>query len=144
MSWLKIAVDYGIIGLLVSMSVIVLAIALERLSRYRYVRLEDFSDRRALELDLTERLHVIATIGSNAPYIGLLGTVLGIMLTFYTMGNQGFMDTGGIMLGLALALKATAVGLVVAIPSVATYNTLLRRVRVIVTQWEIRNGRERV
>jgi biopolymer transport protein ExbB len=87
---------------------------------------------------------VIASIGSNAPYLGLLGTVLGIMLTFYSMGSEGFMDTGKIMTGLALALKATAVGLVVAIPSVALYNLLLRRVKVFILRWEIMNGRERV
>ena len=144
MEWLKVAVDYGIIGLLVAMSVVTVAIAMERASWYRRVRIEDFTDQKTLELELTERLHVIATIGSNAPYIGLLGTVLGIMLTFYTMGSQGFMDTAGIMLGLALALKATAVGLLVAIPSVALYNVLLRRVKVLMMEWEIRNGRERV
>lgn len=54
------------------------------------------------------------------------------------------MDTGKIMIGLALALKATAVGLLVAIPSVALYNLLLRRVKVLIMQWEITNGRERV
>jgi biopolymer transport protein ExbB len=74
--------------------------------------------------------------------VGLLGTVLGIMLTFYTMGKEGFMDTSKIMVGLALALKATAVGLLVAIPSVVLYNLLLRRVKVLMMWWEIKNGRE--
>jgi biopolymer transport protein ExbB len=74
----------------------------------------------------------------------LLGTVLGIMLTFYTIGLEGFMDTGKIMVGLALALKATAVGLLVAIPSVTLYNLLLRRVKVLLLDWDVRNGRARV
>ena len=91
---------------------------------------------------VTGKLHLIATIGSNAPYIGLLGTVLGIMLTFYTMGSAGFMDTGKIMIGLALALKVTAVGLLVAIPSVACYNLLLRKAKVLILQWEIKHGRQ--
>ena len=144
MEWLKGAVDYGIIGLLTVMSIIAVAIAIERYLIYKHIRIDDFSDRKLLELNLTEKLHIIATIGSNAPYIGLLGTVLGIMLTFYTMGKEGFMDTGKIMAGLALALKATAVGLLVAIPSVAIYNFLLRRVKVLMMQWEIKNGRERI
>jgi biopolymer transport protein ExbB len=76
--------------------------------------------------------------------VGLLGTVLGIMLTFYTMGREGFMDTNKIMVGLALALKATAVGLLVAIPSIVLYNVLLRKVKVLIAQWEIGNGRERI
>ena len=67
---------------------------------------------------------------------------MGIMVTFYNMGVDGFMDTNKIMVGLALALKATAIGLLVAIPSVTFYNLLLRRVKVLLTQWDIRHGPE--
>jgi len=76
-------------------------------------------------------------VGSNAPYIGLLGTVLGILITFYDLGQGGAMDARSIMLGLALALKATAGGLVVAIPSMLFYNALLRRVDVLKARWEV-------
>jgi biopolymer transport protein ExbB len=144
MEWLKVIVDYGVIGGLAVMSIIAVAIAIERHLVYKNLKLEEFSDKKELELELTRKVHIIATVGSNAPYIGLLGTVLGIMLTFYTMGKEGFMDTGKIMVGLALALKATAVGLIVAIPSVVLYNFLLRRVKVLIMQWEIKSGRERV
>ncbi|RJR18733.1 MAG: TonB-system energizer ExbB [Nitrospiraceae bacterium] len=144
MEWLSAAIDYGVIGLLLIMSMIALSIAVERHLIYRRINLIEYADKKSLELELTKKLHIIATIGSNAPYIGLLGTVLGIMLTFYTMGNEGFMDTGKIMSGLALALKATAVGLIVAIPSVALYNFLLRKVKVLIMRWEIENGRERI
>lgn len=144
MEWLKVIIDYGIIWFLIILSIIAFAIAIERYLVYKKITLDNFPDKRSLELELTGKLHIIATIGSNAPYIGLLGTVLGIMLTFYTMGREGFMDTNKIMIGLALALKATAVGLLVAIPSVALYNFLLRKVKVITIQWEIKNGRERI
>ena len=144
MDWLKNTIDYGIIGLLILMSVVSIGIAIERYLVYRQIRLDQFADRPSLEKELTRKIHLIATIGSNAPYIGLLGTVLGIMLTFYTIGLEGFMDTGKIMVGLALALKATAVGLLVAIPSVAIYNFLLRRVKVLLLDWESNRGRERV
>lgn len=142
MDWLKEAVDYGIIGFLLFLSLISVGIAIERHLLYRNLRLDHFPDKKSLEIELTKKLHLIATIGSNAPYIGLLGTVCGIMLTFYTIGQEGFMDTGKIMVGLALALKATAVGLCVAIPSVVLYNLLLRRVKVLIMNWEIRSGRE--
>jgi len=89
-------------------------------------------------------LSIIATIGSNAPYIGLLGTVLGIMLTFYTIGVDGYVDGAKIMVGLALALKATAIGLFVAIPSVVFYNYLVRKVRVVLLEWDKEYGRERI
>jgi biopolymer transport protein ExbB len=143
MEWLKVVVDYGVIWILIALSILSLGIAIERNIVYKKISIEDFSDKKSLELELTRKLHIIATIGSNAPYLGLLGTVLGIMLTFFTMGKEGFMDTGKIMVGLALALKATAVGLVVAIPSVVFYNLLLRRAKVLMMKWEIRNGRER-
>lgn len=141
MEWLHGIVDYGVIGFLLILSIVAIAIAVERRLVYKNIKLDSFSDKRELELALTKKLHIIATIGSNAPYIGLLGTVLGIMVTFYTMGQEGFMATGKIMLGLALALKATAVGLLVAIPAVTVYNFLLRRVKVLMAQWEINNSR---
>jgi len=142
MEYLGGIIDYGVIGLLIVMSIIAVAIAVERFLTFSKIQIDHFSDKKTLELELTKKLHIIATIGSNAPYIGLLGTVLGIMLTFYTMGREGFIDTGKIMIGLALALKATAVGLMVAIPSVVLYNLLLRKVKVIVMSWEIMNGRK--
>ncbi len=144
MEWLKLVIDYGVIWLLFLLSIVAVAFALERYLVFKRIRLQDYKDKQSLELELTKKLHIIATIGSNAPYLGLLGTVLGIMLTFYTMGAEGLMDTGKIMTGLALALKATAVGLLVAIPSVALYNLLLRRAKVLILRWEILNGRERV
>ncbi len=139
MAYLSELVDYGIIGLLILMSVTALAIAIERFLSYRKINSERFQDKRVLEFELTKRLHLIATIGSNAPYVGLLGTVLGIMATFYTMGLEGFADTGKIMIGLSLALKATAIGLLVAIPSIVFYNLLLRRVKGIVLEWELKH-----
>jgi biopolymer transport protein ExbB len=141
MEWLDHVVHYGVIGLLVLMSFVSLAVAVERYLTYRRIRIEDFGDRKELELELTRKLHLIATIGSNAPYIGLLGTVLGIMLTFYTIGREGLQDTSQIMVGLALALKATAIGLLVAIPSIVFYNLLLRQVKVLLIFWDIRHGR---
>jgi len=140
MEWLKRSIDFGIIGFLILLSIIAMAIAVERLLIYRRIRVEHFKDKRTLELHLSNKLHIIASIGSNAPYIGLLGTVLGIMVIFYHMGTAGFMDTEAIMVGLALALKATAVGLLVAIPSIVIYNLLLRKVKVILLKWEIDHG----
>ena len=144
MQWLKEAIDYGIMGLMLVMSIIALAIAVERYLIYRSISIGDYSDKKSLELVLSGKLHIIATIGSNAPYIGLLGTVLGIMLTFHTMGTEGIMDSNKIMVGLSLALKATAAGLLVAIPSIIMYNLLLRKAKVLIMRWEISNEKQRV
>lgn len=141
MAWLVYLVDYGIVGLLIFLSIISLAIFVERWVVLRKIDLANYKgSRRTLEIAITRKLGIIASIGSNAPYVGLLGTVLGIMLTFYTVGVEGYVDATRIMVGLALALKATAIGLVVAIPSIVFYNILLRRVKVILLEWDDLHG----
>jgi biopolymer transport protein ExbB len=131
------AVDFGVIGLLACLSVLVLAIAIERWWVFGKLDIGAFADIKSLELALSRRLVVIASVASNAPYLGLLGTVLGIMLTFYKMGQTARVDPGEIMTGLALALKATAAGLVVALVSVTLYNALQRKSKVMAMEWEI-------
>jgi biopolymer transport protein ExbB len=137
MEWLAVVIDWGIVGLLVLLSVVVVAVGLERHFFYRSINPKSFTSIKALELALTRRLTLVASVAANAPYIGLLGTVLGIMLTFYNLGLDASADVGKIMIGLALALKATAMGLVVALVSVVIYNGLQRRTRVLMLQWEI-------
>ena len=135
---LKDIIDYGIIGLLFFLSFITFAFAIERVLFYRGIKLTDYKNKTALELDISKRLATIASIGSNAPYIGLLGTVLAIILTFYIIGDQqDTINPGEIMKHLALALKATAAGLVVAIPATVIYNALLTKVDTLLARWEI-------
>ncbi len=136
------AVDYGIIGILILMSIASLTLFIERLMSYRSIRIEEYENKEELELDLGDNVSTIATIGSNAPYVGLLGTVLGIMITFYSLGDVGAVDPKKIMTGLALALKATAMGLVVAIPAIIFYNILLRKMERLLTMWEINSQKK--
>lgn len=140
MDVLKNAVEYGIIGLLLALSIWSVAVAVERWLYYRRVDLAQFSDAQTFEMALTKRLVIIGTVAANAPYIGLLGTVLGIMMTFHTMGTSGTMAVNTIMIGLSLALKATAVGLLVAIPCVVMNNVLRRRVAELVTKYRSHHG----
>jgi biopolymer transport protein ExbB len=140
MDALKNVVDYGVIGLLLALSVWAVAIAVERWLFYRHVDVAQFPNQHLCEIALSRRLVIIGTIAANAPYIGLLGTVLGIMLTFHTMGTAGTMAVSTIMIGLSLALKATAAGLLVAIPCVVMNNVLRRRVNELVTAYKSRHG----
>jgi biopolymer transport protein ExbB len=140
MEALNNVVDYGVIGLLLALSVWAVAIAVERWLFYRRVDITQFPNQHLCEIALTRRLVIIGTIAANAPYIGLLGTVLGIMLTFHTMGTAGTMAVSTIMIGLSLALKATAAGLLVAIPCVVMNNVLRRRVNELVTAYKSRHG----
>ncbi len=84
---------------------------------------------------LEKSLNFLGTIGSNAVFIGLLGTVLGIMKAFKDLGaSQG--DVSMVMTGIAEALTATAIGLFVAIPAVIAYNYFQKQVKIIVSSVE--------
>jgi biopolymer transport protein TolQ len=88
---------------------------------------------RAVDGEITRMegwLGWLATIGSTAPFIGLFGTVWGIMGSFLNIGAQQSATLAVVAPGIAEALIATAVGLVAAIPSVMAYNLFIRRIRV--------------
>ena len=133
---LKNLVDYGVIALLIFMSFISFWFFIERVIFYKNMDVKSYKNKKALDIALTKHLTIIGTIASNSPYIGLLGTVLAIMLTFMTMGNAGDIDASKIMESLALALKATAAGLVVAIISMVFYNILSRFAEVLESDYE--------
>lgn len=134
--FLKANLDFGVFGVLGLMSVVVLWFALERWFYFMRVKTQDFEVEEELHVALTRGLTTISSIGVNAPYVGLLGTVLGILITFHDLGKGGDIDTNNIMLGLSLALKATAGGLIVAMPAIMIYNALLRKVDIIFARWK--------
>ena len=82
------------------------------------------------------RLSFLATLASNAPYIGLFGTVLGIIRAFRNLGADLAEAHAGVMTALAEALVATAIGLLVAIPAVVAFNAFKNAVKVRVTRAE--------
>ncbi|PID65836.1 MAG: TonB-system energizer ExbB [Gammaproteobacteria bacterium] len=137
MDLLKTYTDYFIFGILALMSLIMLYKVLERSLFYLRVEPRDYDNIHALELDLVRGLTPVYTVGSTAPYVGLLGTVIGILITFYDMGQSGGdVEADKIMIGLALALKATAAGILVAIPSVMFYNALTAKVEAQKLAWQ--------
>ena len=80
---------------------------------------------------LEKYLGFLATVGSNAPYIGLFGTVLGIMKSFNDMAQTTAGGQGSVMAGISSALIATAAGLFAAIPAVLAYNYFQKQVKYI-------------
>lgn len=136
MEFLKHNVDYVIIGILGLMSFVVVWLTIERLIFYANVKFENYKNQDDFEESMTRNLTTLYIIYSNAPYVGLLGTVAGIMITFYDMGMSGGIDTKSIMVGLSLALKATALGLIVAIPTLMIYNAFMRKVDVLVNRYK--------
>lgn len=131
MEILKSYVDILIFTILGLMAFIALWCVIERLLFFRKLELKNFNTQENFEAAITENLTTLHIIYSNAPYVGLLGTVIGIMITFYDMGLSGNIDVKSIVMGLSLALKATALGLLVAIPSLISYNALFRKVNLL-------------
>ena len=78
--------------------------------------------------DLKKGVPALATIGSTAPFVGLLGTVIGVINAFQGIGASGSAGIGAVSIGISEALVETALGLVVAIPAVWFYNYLTGRV----------------
>jgi biopolymer transport protein TolQ len=78
--------------------------------------------------DLSDRLNILATIGSVSPFVGLFGTVWGIMRSFIAIGQTQNTSLAVVAPGIAEALFATAIGLFAAIPAVIGYNRLLHRI----------------
>jgi len=76
---------------------------------------------------LDRGLNVIGSVGANAPFVGLLGTVLGIVRAFGDLALGSAEGSAAVMAGISEALVATAIGLIVAIPAVILYNWLSRR-----------------
>jgi biopolymer transport protein ExbB len=136
---LKLIVDYGIIGLLLFIGFISIWFYFERLLFYKNIKPINYHSLKKLEIDLTNNVTIISSIASNSVYIGLLGTVFGIIITFFDMGQSGDIDVKIIISSLGLALKATALGLIVAIPSMVFYNHLVRKIEILLNLWQIEN-----
>ena len=87
--FLQAYIDYIILGLLGLMSIILVWKIVERILFYSNLKVAEYETQEELEIDLTRNLTTISTIGANAPYIGLLGTVIGILLTFFSAKSNG-------------------------------------------------------
>ena len=79
---------------------------------------------------------LLATVGSSAPFIGLFGTVWGIMDAFRNIGAKGSANLATVAPGIAEALIATAIGLVAAIPAVMAYNYFARKIKVLANEMD--------
>lgn len=105
-------------------------VGLAELPRGRIAAAEAMASARSHErLALEKHLGILGTLGNNCPFIGLFGTVLGIIKAFADLSHNQGGGAAVVMAGIAEALVATAVGLMVAIPAVVAYNVLQGRVR---------------
>lgn len=81
------------------------------------------------KLKLEKNLAYLGTVGNNAPFVGLLGTVIGIIEAFHQLSENTAGGASTVMAGISEALVATAIGLLVAIPAVVAFNTFNRRIK---------------
>lgn len=88
------------------------------------------------ELALEKHLGFLATLGATAPYVGLFGTVIGIINSFRSLANMSQATLASVAPGISEALMATAVGLFAAIPAVIAFNRFSARVEVITKGYE--------
>ncbi len=100
---------------------------LQRVARYEIVAMEKY-------------LGILATVGAVSPFVGLFGTVLGVMRAFRDLAQAGSGGAPVVAAGIAEALIATAAGLVVAVPAVSAYNYFIRVVRRTGTELELGIG----
>ncbi len=130
-----------VLYILILMSIVGVAVVIERLIVIPKIekRMMDY-DPLTLKLSLEKRLGILATFGNNAPFIGLFGTVLGIIKAFHDLGTSKEFGVRVVMTGISEALVATAMGLFVAIPSVIAYNYFVRRVKKILLTYEYRKN----
>jgi biopolymer transport protein ExbB/TolQ len=87
-------------------------------------------------IDAKQGLGVLATVGSTAPFVGLFGTVVGIVTAFHTMGVTGQGGIGSVSAGIAEALVATAFGILVAIPALWLFNYLTQGIQRLLAELE--------
>ncbi len=88
---------------------------------------------------LEKNLSYLGTVGSNAPFIGLFGTVIGIIRAFHDLSLNTQGGAAAVMSGVAEALVATAIGLLVAIPAVIAFNIFQRRIKVLLNDADALN-----
>jgi biopolymer transport protein ExbB len=110
------------------------------LSPVELARREVDRRREALSADLRRGLSVLASVGSVAPFVGLLGTVVGIITAFQSIATTGSGGLGAVSAGIAEALVVTALGLSVAIPSVLFFNWLTGKITAVEAALERGSG----
>lgn len=88
------------------------------------------SELGRVKKELERGLNFLGTLGNNSPFVGLFGTVLGVIMAFSALGKNGQNNgaMGGVMSAIAEALVATGVGLFVALPAVVAYNAIQKRI----------------
>ncbi len=112
----------------------------KNLSRIELARREAERQKEAVGEELRRGMGVLASVGSIAPFVGLLGTVVGIITAFQGIAATGSGGLGSVSAGIAEALVETALGLMVAIPATLFFNQLNTKINAVETELGRRTG----
>lgn len=112
----------------------------KRLDVVELARREAERQKEAVGSDLRRGMSVLASVGSIAPFVGLLGTVVGIITAFQGIAATGSGGLGAVSAGIAEALVETALGLMVAIPAVLFFNQLNTKMNLVEAELARRTG----
>lgn len=112
----------------------------KNLSRVEVARREAERQKELVGEDLRRGMNILASVGSVAPFVGLLGTVVGIITAFQGIASTGSGGLGAVSAGIAEALVETALGLMVAIPAVLFFNQLNSKINAVETELARRTG----
>ncbi|MDB4936263.1 MAG: motA, partial [Labilithrix sp.] len=112
----------------------------KNLTRVELARREAERQKEAVGEELRRGMGVLASVGSVAPFVGLLGTVVGIISAFQGIAATGSGGLGAVSAGISEALVETALGLMVAIPAVLFFNQLNNKINVVETELARRTG----
>lgn len=135
----KQIIEVSIMALLGTSLVLIIYLSINRFSNFKFIsgQLPKFKNKTELEIELNKGMMLIYSISSNAVYIGLLGTVLGIIVT---LGEISGGRQSEIFSSLSLPLLSTAASLVVAIIGTFFYNALSAECETVKLKWDIEHG----
>ncbi|ADR35282.1 MotA/TolQ/ExbB proton channel (plasmid) [Sulfuricurvum kujiense DSM 16994] len=136
---IKALIEYGVMTILLASLGAIIYLSIDRFSNFRFIvgQLMKFGNKTELEIELNRKMTLIYSISSNAVYIGLLGTVLGVMVTLSQIGSA---NQSGLIAALSLPLISTAASLVVAIIGTFFFNALQNEIDVVRMKWDVVHG----
>lgn len=136
---IKTMIEVGVMSILALSLSSIVYFSIDRFSNFKFIsgQLSKFQNKTELEIELNKKMTIIYSISSNAVYIGLLGTVMGIIVTLSQIGDS---NQSGIIASLSLPLVSTAASLVVAIIGTFFYNALDAKIETVKMLWDIEHG----
>jgi len=136
---IKDIVEFGVLSVLAVALLVLIYLYINRKAAFRFAlsQLQRFENKTELEIELNKKMSFIYSLASNAVYIGLLGTVIGIMITLQSIDFESKKE---MIASLAIPLISTAASIIVAIIGNFIYNALAADIETILRYWDVKNG----